>query len=215
MRSGRTASCGCKMKSKNKLVFGVGINDADYNVYTTEKVDGKLKILWSCPFYVKWYSMLRRCYSSKLHIKMPRYAQCTCVKEWHRFSTFKAWMEQQDWEGKELDKDILILGNKEYGPHSCLFVEGRINSFFNENSINKGDWPIGVSFHKHHQKFSANCRCVITKKSKHLGLFSNPEDAHQAWLDFKTEQAHILSAEQTDPRLISALLDRYTNYRSL
>lgn len=212
MRSGSTGSCGCKTISKNKLVFGVGINDADYNVYLTETVNGKLKILWSCPFYVKWYSMLRRCYSNSFHKQQPTYINCTTVAEWHRFSVFKSWMETQDWQDKHLDKDVLVTGNKEYGPGTCLFLEPRVNTFFNECALTKGDWPIGVSFHKQHQKFYASCRCVVTKKSKFLGLFSSPEEAHQAWLDFKREQARLLAAEQTDERVAEALLERYINY---
>lgn len=50
------------MKEK-KLVFGVGINDADYNVYKTGIVDGKQTVLWICPFYRKWKDMMMRCYS--------------------------------------------------------------------------------------------------------------------------------------------------------
>lgn len=215
MRSGRTGSCGCKIKTKNKLIFGVGINDADYNVYVTEKVDGKLKILWSCPFYVKWYSMLRRCYSDVYHKQQPTYINCTTVKEWHRFTNFRAWMEAQDWEDKDLDKDLLVFGNKEYGPNTCLFLDPRVNSFFNENTLSKGEWPVGVTFHKQHQKFYASCKCFLTKKSKFLGLFSSPEEAHNAWLDFKREQACLLAADQTDLRVISALMERYANYRSL
>jgi len=36
-------------------------------------------------------------------------------------------MERQDWEGKHLDKDILIPGNKIYSPDRCIFVSSLIN----------------------------------------------------------------------------------------
>ena len=49
-----------------KLVFGVGINDADYAVteYETTEVNGvrKQKFVWGCPYYLTWKGMLRRCY---------------------------------------------------------------------------------------------------------------------------------------------------------
>ena len=39
---------------KTKLVYGVGINDADYVLTKQEKVNGKWKIVWSCPYYERW-----------------------------------------------------------------------------------------------------------------------------------------------------------------
>ena len=40
---------GCYVKSQ-KLVHGVGVNDADYNVTKRERVNGKWKTTWICPF---------------------------------------------------------------------------------------------------------------------------------------------------------------------
>lgn len=37
------------------LVYGWGINDADYAVKGTDKVTGSRYV---CPFYSKWYSMV-------------------------------------------------------------------------------------------------------------------------------------------------------------
>jgi hypothetical protein len=49
--------------------------------------------------------------------------------------------------------------------------------------------------------------------TKHLGYFSTPEEAHQAWLKAKIELAKELAAEQTDPRIAKALINRYENYK--
>lgn len=96
-----------------KLVCGIGINNADYTTSLREelpKVNGKRKyrILWACPFYKLWASMLQRCYSEKRLIKDPSYVGCSVHPDWHRFMNFRSWMEKQDWEGMELDKDILF-----------------------------------------------------------------------------------------------------------
>lgn len=106
------------MKQK-KLIYGVGINDAGYAVMKREEagyVDGKRKrkLVWACPYFRAWSSMLSRCYSTKWHERYPTYKGCTVSKEWHTFSNFRAWMVTQDWEGKSLDKDLLIEGNKIY-----------------------------------------------------------------------------------------------------
>ena len=89
-----------------RLVFGVGINDSDYEVYKYETINGKRKATWKCPYYERWVSMLRRCYSPRSLEKYPTYKGCTVCEEWLTFSTFKKWMENQEWEDRHLDKDF-------------------------------------------------------------------------------------------------------------
>ena len=203
------------MKQK-KLVCGIGINDAGYVTQVNETVawvDGKRKqrMLWLCPFYRTWKDMLQRCYSGKSRVKYPTYAGCSVVTEWHRFSVFKAWMEKQDWEGNQLDKDLLQHSNKVYGPEHCIFVSRQVNMFMLECSAARGDWPLGVFLCKKSNKFHAKCSNPFTKKRDDLGLLSCPNEAHQAWLKKKREHAIALAALQTDARIAKALLDRYAS----
>lgn len=194
------------------MVVGVGVNDADYNVYEYGTVNGKKKAVWSCPFYITWKSMLVRCYCHNYQKQFPTYIGCSAVEEWHLFSNFKSWMETQDWQGKHLDKDILVKSNKSYSPKTCVFVDARVNTFLAENNAVRGDQPIGVSFHKRDRKYVAKCCPVQKGKPRHLGYFDTAEEAHAAWLAFKLEQAKILASEQTDPRVAKALIERYENY---
>lgn len=200
-----------------KLVQGIGINDADYVVRKYEQlgyVDGKRKqkLVWECPFYKAWVCMLARCYSAKLHARNPTYADCTVSKEWHTFSNFRAWMESQDFEGKQLDKDLLVKGNKVYGPNVCVFVSQTVNKFTVDCGASRGKFLIGACWDKPTEKFQAKCSNPLTKKNEHLGLFSCEVEAHQAWLKRKLELAHELAAIQTDTRVAKALIDRYMNY---
>jgi len=105
-----------QMKAK-KLVYGVGINDADYVTQkweTISYVNGKQKqnLVWECHYYRTWCGMLMRCYSAKHQERNPTYKGCSVSEEWLRFSNFKSWMERQDFEGMQLDKDLLFEGNK-------------------------------------------------------------------------------------------------------
>ena len=84
-----------------KLVFGIGVNNADYVVQKWETVgyvDGKRKrkLVWECPFYRTWKNMLMRCYSTKFQERRPTYKGCSVSEEWKTFSNFRAWMEKQD-----------------------------------------------------------------------------------------------------------------------
>lgn len=200
---------------RNKLIAGVGINDADYNVCRHEIVNGKRKTVWTCPFYKTWANMLTRCYSEAIHKERATYAGCSTCDDWHLFSNFKAWMEQQDWQGKHLDKDLLLVGNRVYGPETCLFLDPKVNTFLTERGNDRGEWPLGVYLDNSSGKYKAVCYSVTTGKQKSLGRFNDPEKAHEVWLAFKLEQAYILAGQQTDERVSKALIDRYENYGNL
>lgn len=202
------------MKPK-KLVYGVGINDADYvtkKFETIGYVDGKRKKkqVWVCPYYQTWKNMLERCYSAKRQESCPTYKGCTVSEEWLTFSSFKAWMEKQVWEGRELDKDLLIEGNKTYSENTCVFVTSMVNTFTNDRWAARGEWLIGVAWCKKTSKFRAKCSNSFTKKHESLGHFDSEQQAHAAWLNRKLELAHELAAIQTDTRVAKALIDRYS-----
>ena len=206
-----------KTKVKRKLVCRKGVNDADYPVcrYESFQVDGKQKkrLIWMCPFYCKWSNMLIRCYSENLPGWCPTYADRSVCDEWLYFSNFKAWMEQQDWEGKQLDKDLLVPGNKVYSPQTCVFVSQVVNTFLTERASDRGDYPIGVSLDKGTGKFKSQCRNPFTLKKEYLGSFLCEEGAHNTWLEKKLEHAKALAALQTDERVATALITRYENYK--
>jgi len=184
--------------AQKSLIYGVGINDADYQVQPRTN-----KISHVCPFYSRWQDMLKRCYSKKLHKKQPTYSDCTVCNEWMLFSAFKEWMNTQDWKGKELDKDLLIKGNKVYSPSTCIFVSRQINSLTGSVSSRRGKYPRGVTFAKDKNKFRA--ACSYKGVNSHIGYFDNALDASNAYVKVKRLIIDAVAAEQTEP-LRSALL---------
>lgn len=203
------------MKTK-KLVFGVGTNDADYvtRKWETIEVNGRQKRrrVWECPYYRAWYNMLQRCYSVKYQERHPTYAGCTVSEDWLTFSNFKAWMEKQKWEGLQLDKDLLFQGNKVYSAETCIFVTQTVNLFTTDRGNDRGEWLIGVDWDKAAGKFRSRCRNPFTKKQENLGYFTCEQEAHEAWVKRKLELAHELAVIQADPRIVKALIDRYSQY---
>ena len=209
------------MKAKKmgvaRLVYGFGINDADYVVKKWETVGyvngvRKQKLAWVCPYYRTWVDMLERCYSAKLQERRPTYVGCSVSEEWLTFSNFRRWMEKQDFEGMHLDKDLLFEGNKVYSAETCVFVTSMVNTFTTDCGASRGEWPIGVNWHKRVGKFQSRCSNPFTKKRENLGYFTCQIEAHQEWLKRKLELAHLLAAEQTDERVAKSLIERYTNY---
>ena len=118
-------------------------------------------------------------------------------------------MEQQDWQGKCLDKDIIAPRSKLYSPETCAFVLKATNSFVIASDACRGEYPIGVSLFNT-GKYHARCQNPFTGEQEHLGYFSTPEEAHEAWRKRKHELAQLVAATESDPRVVEALKKRYS-----
>jgi hypothetical protein len=147
--------------------------------------------------------MIKRGYSDGWKLRNPTYKDCTVSEEWYLFSIFRAWMVKQDWKGSQLDKDLLISGNRAYSPDACVFVSRQVNMFLIDSGASRGDYKIGVCWHKQNGKFMARCRNPFTCKQEYLGLYTDEDQAHKAWLDRKIEHAYALAGAQTDERVCS------------
>mgnify|MGYP003453193077 CR=1 FL=1 len=192
------------MRKKDKLVCGVGVNDADYPICEYE--NGKRVM---CPYYRTWKNMLERAYSDKLKEIQPTYRGVTVCEEWHSFMRFRAWMVGQGWEGRHLDKDILLQGNKVYSPSTCVFVDRVVNNFLTDCAASRGEWPLGVYWKEQSKKFVSQCNNPFSGKREHLGYFYCPHQAHLTWKKRKHELACQLADIQTDGRVAEALRTRY------
>ena len=153
--------------------------------------------------YKTWSDMLRRCYAPKYQKLKPTYIGCSVCVEWLYFPNFKKWFDTHYVEGFQLDKDILITGNKIYSPDTCIFVPQSINKLFTDSGKTRGNYPIGVSFNKQSGKFVTYV--TIDGKLHYLGLFDNAEEAHKAYLIAK--KANVLRmAEKWKGRISDKLL---------
>ena len=167
----------------------------------------KQKRVWRCPYYTKWMSMLKRCYSENSLTTNPTYKGCSVCDEWLTFSNFRRWMETQDWEGKALDKDLLVYKNKVYSPETCCFISSKLNTFLVKSDKIRGDYPLGVSLHSDNRCNSQALVAFIKdgRASKYLGRFKDAMEAHRAWQLAKITYGEILISNQKDPVIISGL----------
>ena len=173
-----------------KPLYGVGVNDASY--VTTPFINGVQ--LWD-PAYSTWVNMLKRAYCERYQEKRPTYVEVTVCKDWHSFSAFRTWWLSNYREGDNLDKDLLVVGNREYGPEACVYIPGWINTFTIDCGASRGALPIGACFHKPTGMYQSQCGNPITGKRNNLGRFTTPEAAHQAWLTYKLSLADQLKPE--------------------
>lgn len=97
------------------------------------------------------YNNMRfRCYSEKFRAKNQNYLGCTVCPEWlESFDAFYDWAKLNyytvGWGRMDLDKDILVKGNKFYGPDTCCFVPHSINTLFLNSGASRGELPLGVT----------------------------------------------------------------------
>lgn len=182
-----------KRNKRAGLVCGVGINDANYAVS-------------KCVFYKKWSDMIRRCYAKKRKNISACYDVCEVASDWKRFSVFKSWMELQDYEGLDLDKDLLVSGNKVYGPETCMFIPHEVNVLIAVKQ--SGPYPLGVTVDRRDKKLSYRARI----SGRDLGYFHHPAIAGKA---YNIALGNVLEdeAKKHSGKLKSALLKKAASLR--
>ena len=190
----------------SKLVHGVGFNDKT----RPAKVGGKI-----VKEYNLWKDILKRCFSEKEQARYPTYRGCSVSDNFLNYSFFYDWCQNQVGFGKVddkgrswcLDKDLLFIGNKTYSETACVFVPQEINLFFTDRGNARGEYPLGVYFHKRDGKFVA--QCTVNSKLQHLGYFNTPEEAFAAYKPFKEalcKQLALKWESEIDTRLFNAMM---------
>lgn len=157
--------------------------------------------------YQLWGNMMTRCYSSSPTYK--NYFDCEVHETWLNFQNFAKWCDEQKGFGNlnwHLDKDILIKGNKVYGPDTCVFVPSEVNKYYLKREASRGDLPIGVTRTDNERYMSqGNFKGF---HSKFIGRYSTPEEAFLAYKNIKESHGRYLASMYSgivDERVIEAL----------
>lgn len=157
----------CKAINKRRLKYGVGITDV-LNAQHEKS-------------YSIWNAMLSRCYNP-ISIKTdPTYIGCTVCNEWLTFSNFKRWFDENYVEGYQLDKDILVKGNKIYSPDTCCFVPKEINTLLTYRKRNNSGLPIGIA--RNNKRFMVKVH--INNRQTYIGTFDSMQEASEAYIKAK------------------------------
>ena len=176
-------------------VYGVGVKGLEPIV----DENGEMIDSYNC-----WIGMLKRCYSAKYQEKYPTYIDCRVCDEWLCYPNFKKWYDENYYEinnkTSQLDKDILIKGNKVYSPYTCVFVPNFINKLFTKRQNDRGELPIGVSHYKGNKKYQAHLSLYKNGKStlKKLGCFDTPNDAFEVYKQAKENYIKEVADEYKD-----------------
>ena len=166
--------------------------------------------------YGLWKSMLERCYSDYSKKQRPTYEGCEVSDNFKSYEYFYEWCHKQigfSVEGFELDKDLLVKGNKVYSEDSCIFIPTEINTLLVKSTASRGEHLIGVYWSNTNKAFVAR---VNKSKggSEYLGLFNTEIEAFNAYKtakeSFVKEQANKWKS-QIDLRAYDALMNYTVN----
>ena len=188
-------------------VYGVGITGTKHPTY-----EGGVQT----KEYVLWNGMLERCYSTIFKKKCPTYEGCEVSDNFKSYEYFYEWCNNQIGfgnEGWQLDKDLLIKGNKVYSEDSCIFIPSEINLVLVKSDKKRGKHLIGVSWHERDKVFVARVN-KNKGRSEWLGTFKTEIEAFKAYKQakesFVKEQANKWKS-QIDPRAYNALMNYKVN----
>ena len=160
--------------------------------------------------------MLQRCYSDTFKKRYPTYEGCEVSENFKSYEYFYEWCHKQigfGVEGFELDKDLLIKGNKVYSEDSCIFIPQEINSLLVKCTASRGKHLIGVHWSKSNKAFVAQVSKSKGKK-EHLGYFNTELEAFNAYKQAKEAFVKELAnkwKDQIDIRAYNALMNYTVN----
>ena len=190
-----------------RLICGVGFNDSPYNVNWTE--DGKVK---RCPIYACWKDMLLRTnQKTNQKTRLISYTDCTVHPDWLYFSKFLSWAKPRFRDGYQLDKDLLVQGNKVYSPETCVFLPRALNCLFRKSSRVGESGVLGVRpklLSSGKVRYEAHTKGPLGYK--YLGFHSSIEEAHLCWQKHRVLVLEdcIKQYPEIEPKAIAAIRER-------
>lgn len=134
------------------------------------------------PEYNLWVSMMERCYCEKRRYRTKSYVNCKVCEKWHNFQNFAKWYHDNYYEcdGRlQVDKDILIPGNRIYSPDNCILVPQKINVLF-VNHINNRGLPNGI--------YKVKSGYLAEYNERRLGIFKTVDEAYAIYAQIKKEE---------------------------
>jgi hypothetical protein len=161
--------------------------------------------------------MLERAFNLHGHWgKWPTYVGCSASENFKDYQFFAKWCNMQkgfnlrDENGKvwQLDKDLLVPGNKVYSEDTCVFLPPKLNYILLDCGKARGILPVGVYFEK--RSGSGKFKAQISENGKriNLGRYNTAEDAFDVYRSAKIEYVKRIAEQykdDLDSRAYSAL----------
>lgn len=138
-----------------------------------------------------YWNIRNRCYNKTMQKDKPKYIGCQMCTEWlEDRQEFYKWLDENyytiDGEQVDIDKDILIKGNRVYSPDTCLIVPHHINTMFET-----------IPKYTIYCKRSNTYKAMIKVKNKNivLGYYQTEQEAQEVYRLHKQSRIIALADE--------------------
>lgn len=164
----------------------------------------------------RYNSMMNRCYGNKGTLQQENtYGDCYVCLSWRKDKQkFIDWFILNYYEidgsyNMNLDKDILVKGNKIYSPKTCCIVPNNINTIIStthKSLNNKSKLPIGVKYDKTRNKYYSTISNIFYEQHNNyilnnkitLPYRKTPEEAFYDYKKHKEAQIILLADKYID-----------------
>ncbi len=183
------------------MFYGIGFNDRKYPTKVKSKHTRE---------YIFWTGFLSRSCSENTKNNQPSYKPCSVSENFKSYSYFYEWCQDQIGFdlGFDLDKDLIVKGNKIYSEEFCVFLPSEINRALCKNDKGRGGLPIGVFYNKKSKKFESRVR--RNSNPVYIGSFDSEIDAFNSYKSEKESYLKHLANKYKgliDERAYKALID--------
>ena len=145
--------------------------------------------------YNAWRNMILRCGS------VASYIDCDVCDEWLNYQNFAAWFNDNYTEDYQIDKDLLISGNRTYSPGSCVFITRALNSLMTNCNLSTGTWKTN--------KERYQTQINLLGEKTHLGTYDTRHQAERVYRHTKaTEIVRQALLPSTPKQLFYPLLNK-------
>lgn len=155
----------------------------------------------------KWKSMMSRCYDEKYLETKPTYRGCEVDKDWWDFRNFSSWYSEVEFNGDDwqLDKDLVLKGNKIYCKEFCVLVPRELNILLVNPGNKIHDLPMGVT----PRNTGYVAQCQVNGKQISSKTMGDPVDCF-LWYK-KVKEMHVKERAEfwkgkIDPRVYERLI---------
>lgn len=190
----------------DKTAYSIGcLGEGEYNNTKSEA-------------YVTWCNILKRSYSNSYQTVQPTYKGTSVSEEWLNFQNFAKWFNENYYtvEGVnvQIEKDLLVKGNKVYSAETCVFVPQEVNIFFSSAKSKESTLPTGISMVNGKYLVQVGMGKVGNKPKVSKCTFESLDDAKDFYVKCKQERAIQLADKYKDvlDKRVVAKLNSYNPY---
>lgn len=157
--------------------------------------------------YARWRGIINRCKPGAAQAQSKCYVGCSVSPLFEEFQGFANWYTKQVGYGLEdydIDKDLLVKGNKLYSEETCVLIPAKLNKFLSQKNANSDNR--GIAKTATNRYVATGC---LDSNVYYIGTYDTSEEARTHYLNDRNKNIGIwierLKDMVIDSKVITAL----------